>query len=294
MAQVRGHDDLAGRGVRSGDRRDHDVVGRQDHLRRDARAQDDLLAGGKARAQVLRLSLRDHEGKPVLELVGRQVPPADQVAVVARPRRRLVRIRREETGRATLLARELVDRRQRPVGEHDLAADILALVVLRGGSLPDVDELGRDVGVLAVVGQRDGQVRKGRDQPRRRRDLLECGGGRVPAHVREKVRVLRLAVGGEALDRGVREAGVGGLLFHPLCGGCETGRALHAVIAPELAHGLEGGDTVHLGVDRGGHGVGEERDGAVLGEQGARRRKKKEGEGPRPSPEMPHRVTARR
>ena len=87
------------------------------------------------------------------------------------------------------------------------------------------------------------------------------------------MRVLRLAVGREALDRGVGEAGGDGLALHQLRGRGETGRALDAVEPAELADRLERGDAVDLGVDRRGNGVGPEGDRAVLGEGGAAARR---------------------
>ena len=79
------------------------------------------------------------------------------------------------------------------------------------------------------------------------------------------MRVLGLSVGGEALDRRGGEARGGGLLPHVLGGVGEAGRAVHAMEARELAHGLEGRHAVDLGVDRGGDGVGPEGNRPLLG-----------------------------
>ena len=122
------------------------------------RARRTILSRGAGARGVLGLPLRDHEREPVLELVRREVPPADQVAVVARPRRRLVRISRRGTPPRRAPRRRAGGRRERPVGENDLAAHVLARVVFGSRAGADVDELRRDVGVLAVVGERDRQV----------------------------------------------------------------------------------------------------------------------------------------
>ena len=67
------------------------------------------------------------------------MPPADEVAVVAGPRRLLVREGREKAGRSALEAGEPMHRRKVSVGQHQLSADVAALVVggLRAGA--DVD-----------------------------------------------------------------------------------------------------------------------------------------------------------
>src|SRR4029078_6653327 len=102
-----------------------------DHLRLDARPQLDLLAAGQPRAKLLRLALREHEREPVRRMVRREVSPANLILVLSGPRRRLVRVVREEAGRAALLAGEAVHRGQVAVGENDAAADVPALVVPR-------------------------------------------------------------------------------------------------------------------------------------------------------------------
>ena len=183
VAEVRGEYDFARRRIRARDRRDDDVVGRRDHLRVDPRRQDDLLAGGEPRTEVLRLAPGDHEGEAVLQLIGREMTPADEVAVVAGPRGRLVRERGEKTGGAPLEAGEAVDRREVPVGEHELAAHVPALVVGGLRARADVDQRRRDIRALAVVGESHGQVRESRDAVPRRRDLFEKGGDRGPAVV---------------------------------------------------------------------------------------------------------------
>ena len=155
----------------------------------------------------------------------------------------------------------LVDRAE---GENDLAFDILALVVPRVGPAGDVHELGSDVGVLAVVGQRDGRGRKLGDHPGARRDFFERGRDGVPAVVAEEVGVAGLAVGGQALDRGVREPGCEQLLLHVLGRRRKSGRAVHPVEPAELAHRLERLDPVHLRVNGRRHRVRPEWDLPVL------------------------------
>ncbi len=265
VAEVGGQDDLAGGRVGAGDRGDDDVVGRGHHLRRDLRAEDDLLSRGQAGAEVLGLAPRDHEGEAVLALVRREVTPADEIPVVAGPGRRLVGIVGDESGRAALLAGEAVDEGGLAVGEHDPAADGPPLVVLRRCAFADVHELGRDVGVLAVVRQCDGKLREGGDRALLRRDLLERRGDGVPSEVGKEMRVFRRAVGGKALDRGVGQPGGDRLALHELGRGGKTGGALHAMEARELAHRLERGDAVHLGVDGRRNVVRPEGDGAILG-----------------------------
>ncbi len=95
VAEVRREDDLARGRVGAGDRRHDDVVGRGDHLRVDARREHDRFARGEPRAEGLGLAFGHHEREAVPELVRREVAPADEVAVVAGPRRRLVRGRRK-------------------------------------------------------------------------------------------------------------------------------------------------------------------------------------------------------
>ena len=172
-AEVRGQDDLAGRRIRSGDRRDDDVIRGRHHLRRDPGAQDDPLTSREAVPKVLRLAPGHHEGEAVARLVGIEVSPADQIAVVARPGRRLVGVVGDKPGRAPIAAGQAVNLRKPPVGEHDLPADVLPVVVRRRRPGADVDEIGRDVRVLRVVGEGHGHLRKGRVKSRRRRDLLQ-------------------------------------------------------------------------------------------------------------------------
>ncbi len=173
VAQVRRQDDLAGGPIRARDRGADDVEGRRDHFRGDRRAQDDPLSGRQAAAELLGLPFRNHEGEAVVQAVRREVSPADEVPVVAGPRGRLVGKRREKAGRLPLFAGESVDGGKRPVGENDPAGDRLSGVVRRSGSRADVDELGRNVGVLAVVGERDRELGKGSHGPGTRRNLLQ-------------------------------------------------------------------------------------------------------------------------
>ena len=88
--------------------------------------------------------------------------PADEVAVVAGPRRRLVGEGGQEARGAALEAGEAMDGREVAVREHELSAHVLALVVRRTGARADVDERRRDVGVLAVVGEGHGEIRETR------------------------------------------------------------------------------------------------------------------------------------
>ncbi len=131
VAEVRRQHDLTRGRIGPRNRRHDDVVGGRNHLRLDARAQDDLLARGQARPVRLRLALGDHEGEPVGGLIGGQVTPAHEVRIVARPRGRLVgEVRQEPRGPAPFAAR-LVDGGRVAVGEHDATTHVLSDVVLR-------------------------------------------------------------------------------------------------------------------------------------------------------------------
>ena len=267
VAEVRRENDLAGGRVRPRNRRDDDVEGGRDHLRGDASSQSDLFASRQARSKFLRLPLREHEGEAVDGLVGRQVPPAHEVAVVAGPCCRLVREVGEKARGSALLAGQAMHERQGPVGQDDLPLDRLPLVILRVRAAADVHQLRRHVGVLAVVGERDREIRERLHETRRRRDLLESRRHRVPGVVAPEVRVAGLAVGGEALDGGVREARREELPLDMLRRRRKPRRAVHAVEPPELAHRLERRVAVHRRMDRRRRLVRPERDRPLLREK---------------------------
>ena len=120
MAEVSGEDDFLCRPLLARDRRGDDVVGRGHHARAHPRVQRDLLSRPEAGPKVLRLPRREHEGERVPRLVGRQVPPAHEVAVVSGPRGALVRVVRQEPGGSPLLE-SMAQRRRLLVraGDHD-------------------------------------------------------------------------------------------------------------------------------------------------------------------------------
>ena len=133
--------------------------------------QADGLAGSEPGLVRARLAQRDHEGEGVLELVRRQVPPPHVVGIVAAPARRLVGLIAEHARGAALLDRLLVNAGHTAAGEHDAAANVLAGVVLLRRTGADVDEIGRHVGVIAVVGERHPHLAVVGDGLAARRDL---------------------------------------------------------------------------------------------------------------------------
>jgi hypothetical protein len=193
------------------------------------------------------------------------VAPAHEVGIEAGPRGALVGKDGDDAGGAALLDGEPVNRAERAVGEHELAAHVLALVGGGVGAGADVDELGGDVGVLAVVGERHGLLGEVGEDAARRRELLEPALGRAPAEVALEVGVGGLAVGGEGLDLGIGEPAALELAGEPVGRGAQPRRALDAVVAAERPHGAEDVRTVDAPLDHGRHGVGPERDPAGLG-----------------------------
>ena len=279
MAQVRRQDDLAGGPVGARDRGAHDVEGRRVHFRGDRRAQDDPLSGRQPAAELLGLPFRNHEGEAVVQEVRREVSPADEVPVVAGPRGRLVGKRREKAGRLPLFAGEPVDRGKRAVGENDPAGDLLSGVVRRTGSRAHVDELGRNVGILTVVGERDRELGKGSHGPGTGRNLLQPRADRRPAVVAPEVRVAGFAVRRKTLDPRIGEAGRDELALQVFRGREVAGRTLDAVEPGQPAHRFQGLRAVHLGVDRGRHRVRPEGDRAIFRGGGARHEEERRREG---------------
>ena len=76
--------------------------------------------------------------------------------------------------------------------------------------------------------------------------------------------VLRAAVGREALDPCIGEAGGQQPLADAIGGGPEGGGALHAMEARQLADGLQRGQAVDVRLDGLRHRVGPERDAPAL------------------------------
>jgi hypothetical protein len=137
------------------------------------------------------------------------MPPPHEVSVVSRPGRRLVREIGEKAQSAPLEARQTMDEGQSAARDYHAPRDLPARVVLGPRARAYVHDLGRDVGVLAVVGEGHRQVGEAREHPGQRAHLFEDGLLRRPAKVAPEVRVPRLSIGREALDMGLREAGGG-------------------------------------------------------------------------------------
>ena len=265
MAEVSGEDDFLSRPLLARDRRGDDVVGRGHHAGAYPRVQHDLLSGRETVPKVLRLPRREHECERVSRLVGRQVAPPHQVAVVAGPRGALVRVVRQEPGGSPLLDGPAMNERQRAAREHEPAPYGLPGVV--GGCRPaaDVHQLGGDVRVLAVVGEGHRQVGEAGDGASVRRHLLQRRLRRVPAEVAAEVRIASRAVGREALDRGIGEARRDESFPHHLRGRGEARRAVDAVETAQVPYRPQGGPAVYLAVDRIRHRLRPERHHPILG-----------------------------
>jgi hypothetical protein len=144
------------------------------------RLQDDSITAGETCSERLGLSLREHEREAVPALVRREVAPADEITVVARPRRCLIRKIRQDAGGAVLDDRQSMHRVERSTCEHDLAGDCLARIVVGARPVTDIDEICRHIGILAVVCQRDRQLWKASDRLVPRLHLFEPGLLRSP------------------------------------------------------------------------------------------------------------------
>ncbi len=278
VAEVGGQDDLSGGGIGAGKDRAHHVVAGGDHAGADAGPHQHLFARAQPRAQGFRLPLREHEGEAVLRLVRRQVAPAHEVAIVARPRSRLVWEVGKETRGAAFQASQAMDEGQRTTRDHDATGDLLPCVVLVTSPRTHVHQLGGDVGILAVVGERHREIGEAGQDPRRGTNLFE---GRLlgrPPEVAPEVGVAGLPVGGQAFDARLGQAGRLGAGTHGLGRGREAGRAVHPVEASEDLDRLEHGHAVHLGGDRPRHLVGPEGNATVDDSRGGGRSRRHEDE----------------
>ena len=84
---------------------------------------------GEPLLQRPRLADRNHDRERVPAAARVEMAPANQILIVAPPRADLVRVVADETGGAELLDRLAMARGRRRVAQHELAADILAVVV---------------------------------------------------------------------------------------------------------------------------------------------------------------------
>ena len=252
VTKVSRENHFSGRAVAARDRGAHDVEGRRVHLCRDRRAKDDPLSRREPGSEVLRLPLRHHECKAVVEAVRREVTPADEVAVIAGPRGGLVRKGREKSGRVPLFARKPVNRRKRSVGENDPSGDRLSGVIPGIRPAPDVHELGRNARVLAVVGEGHRKLRERGHETRARGNLLQARPERCPAGVAPEVRVARFPVSRESLDCGIGQAGRHELCLQVFRGRKVAGRTLDAVKPPQRTDRLQDCPPVDLCLNRRG------------------------------------------
>src|SRR5262245_5590846 len=131
------------------------MVGRRSVFGLHRRVQSDLFAGGEALLIFAGPAQRDHEREFVFGIVRGQVAPADVVDVVAGPRGGLIGLVAQNTGGATLVAGQLVNRSDAAPSQDDTPFDVPALVVLCSRAGADVDKSGGDVGGLRIIGESD-------------------------------------------------------------------------------------------------------------------------------------------
>ncbi len=131
-------------------------------------------------------------------------------------------------------------------GQHQPAADLLAVVVGRRGAVADVHELGADLARDAVLGQGHRPAAPVGHQPR----VAPAVGGLhllpqlaalgVPGRPRALGAVEDLAVGRQLEDLDRRQAGVAGSGRNRLGRGPEAARAAHPVVQRQLFDGVAG------------------------------------------------------
>jgi hypothetical protein len=158
----------------------------------DDRVKRDCLASAQPLLERARLAQRDHDREGVGPASRVEMAPADQILVVAPPCADLIRVVADESGGALLLDCLAMTGGGHRVAEHQLAADILALVIAPLGAGADVDELDGDVGALAVVSDRQPYIVVRHDPSRLRPDFVE----RPAVHAPAAVTVERPEIGG--------------------------------------------------------------------------------------------------